>query len=448
MESLRGGTIVGGARCALLVMMWHTLLALVALPLGDWRGANLLADLLQHHYLLAPWTLVPDLIFALANLEQHVDPLRQARLGTIVLGTTFACALIVFIIGYRGFRFGLFFRLLWRAHASATLITMILLIGIFDTHEWGSIFLVITPAALGSGFLACEVRRRERLCTWRPTCPDCGFSIRRAGGANCTECGAPHVGDVRRTRRWAVSRLPWERGVRPFLPFALVQTLFLVILCPCRAGSRIAVPDRWTRALCWAGGALLITALVWTVGIVLIDDVLGTRPTFRQRPPSGIELVRSDGLAISWTVYARWTLYRMFAWIGAAVLLLGPILVLLPFLRCAPAARWTLLKWSFYALLACNVGTLLALLSLLGGAGSNREPLREAFVALYDNTDAWNLLGSVTTFSIWWSAGAAFNRYLPQRGWATFVQLLGRYWLLFALLYWVLFRPSVLIWSL
>ncbi len=71
---------------------------------------------------------------------------------------------------------------------------------------------VILPTRLTGRDAKWSLRRVR----WRPSCPECGQSIRRAASPRCTECGAIFVGDARRNRRWAVQRVALDRGRSPW----------------------------------------------------------------------------------------------------------------------------------------------------------------------------------------------------------------------------------------
>jgi hypothetical protein len=100
-----------------------------------------------------------------------------------------------------------------------------------------------------------------RLSSWRPVCPECGYSLRRLKASRCPECGQDLPVSSRIFRRWAIRRLPWDRAVRGSAFWAYWGTLVRIVLMPWSAGRSLVLPDRWGRTLRWAAGHLLLAAL-------------------------------------------------------------------------------------------------------------------------------------------------------------------------------------------
>lgn len=353
-----------------------------------------------------------------------------------------------------------FVRCWWRAALWATLLVpigacAIAVLGSWDARYWvfevpDWVLIVLVNGCLWAYFLgaptflgARELRfRRQRLARWRPVCPECAYSLRRLHGDRCPECGTPFPTTSRTFRRWAIQRLIWDRASRGSLLIAYLRSAFTITFCPCRAGRRLGIPDRYGRAVRWAVAHLLLAVLIctagggepWRVGWVLrhLSDA-----ALSQAPETAQTRLPSTGRVIVWT------LQSLIAWLIALGLLplLGMTLgAAVP--GCHPVAKRGIVKWSLYASFI-----ILPVLIAWYAARVAAMPWRQQgtlFVFVYGYLRRPPLALLAGLYALWWARGVCVNPYLHKRGfnvllvnWFVFVAA----WLM---LTWVLLNPGPL----
>jgi len=273
-------------------------------------------------------------------------------------------------------------------------------------------WLLAGPALLGS-----EEKRRHRPCRWRPVCPECGYSLRRAVSDRCPECGEPFPTTSRVYRRWAVRRLPWERRNRGSLLFAYINTVLLIVFCPCRASRGLVTPDHHGRPVRWAVGHLLLAALLGTVaGSELIYPTWFTELFAPVVPRPGT--VWENG-----ATHARFVL-----WIAQSFLAWLIVMAPLPALGVAlgaavpgrhPAAKRAIARWSLYGavlVLPLHVAHCTAKLAVWASA-TGSTGLMLAFTGISRPFLAPSCPPTflAVLYGLWWARGVSATPYLSQR---------------------------------
>lgn len=287
---------------------------------------------------------------------------------------------------------------------------------VMNVGLWG--YILFAPAFLARR----EVRPRHRLTSWRPVCPECGYSLRRLHADRCPECGVAFPTKSRVFRRWAIQRLIWDRASRGSLVFAYVRTLLAVAFCPCRAARRLAIPDRYGRAGRWAVGHV---ALVACVGLTLGQDSYFLDWTLRQLGPDAAAF---RSMPLGWGTpsagrVAIWAGQTYTAWLVALVVL--PLLGALLGIAMAwhhPVARRGIAKWSLYAT-AIHVPAAIVWYSLQFGVGRARSsaPLATLLAPPAESSVPSLLSFLAVAYGLWWAMGASANPYVRHRGFEAFV---------------------------
>jgi hypothetical protein len=282
-----------------------------------------------------------------------------------------------------------------------------------DALESGTGPLIVACAIFGPAYFA--RRERRRLPRWRPQCPECGYSLRRLVSPRCPECGVAFPTDSRVFRRWATRRLIWERVHRGGFVFAYIKTVLMILVRPDAAARGLAIPDRFPRAVRWAGVHITLLALV---GLALGSDGLFISWVYARIVESPWSELTPDwapgGGRIAW-----WASQSLVAWIvGLAVFPLVGVLLAYAAPGRHPAARRAVAKWSLYAsillvptFVLVNARQIMYWLSSL------------ATVAIGFSTGAdrtWSLTPCALIYGFWWAAGVAANPYLRRRGPAVF----------------------------
>ena len=353
-----------------------------------------------------------------------------------------------------------FVRCWWRAALWATLLFPVGACGmavleswdarywIFQAPDW--VFIILGNGWLWAYFLGApsflgarelRFRRRQRLARWRPVCPECAYSLRRLHADRCPECGTPFPTTSRTFRRWAIQRLIWDRTNRGSLLFAYLRSAFTIAFCPCRAGRRLGIPDRYGRAIRWAAAHVLLAVLIctaaggepWRVGWLL--QHLSGAPTF-QAPEIAQTQLPSTGRVIVWT------LQSLIAWLIALALLplLGMTLgAAVPGRH--PVAKRGIVKWSLYASLIILPASVVWYAVRFASM-----PWRQSiFIVLaYGHPSRPPLALLAGLYALWWARGVCVNPYLRKRG---FKVLLVNWFMFMAawlMLTWVLLNPGPL----
>lgn len=310
-----------------------------------------------------------------------------------------------------------FLRCWWRSCLSATPLAILGAIMLALLHPWPDLFTLAAPAVLG-GFpiyllvapmlLARRELRRGRPARWRPVCPECGYSLRRATGERCSECGEPFVGSPRVYRRWAMRRLPWDRRRRPGLLFAYIKTSLAILICPCRAARGVGIPDRYGRAVRWAVAHILAAAVICAV--------FGSRGVFLGRAAEVLEYGGGSLRLMSvdfdplWIVV--WWLECVVCWALAlgALPILGVVLSMsLPWRH--PVARRASAKWALYGSLP-----LFALIVVWYGIAAAEQFAAQStapvFSWFWDELARLPFALAAVAYGLWWSCGPARQAYV------------------------------------
>lgn len=293
-------------------------------------------------------------------------------------------------------------------------------------------YLLFVPALMGRR----QLRPQWRMARWRPECPECGYSLRRLESARCPECGQNFPTRQRAFRRWAVRRLPWDRVARGSLFVAYVRTLLVILICPCHAGHRVVIPDRWGRAVRWAIAHLLLLTLL---GVAFGSDEYFWRATVSNVFSSDAEFPGPWAwLEPSGTQIGVWALQSLAAWgtVLAAMPALGMALsICVP--RQHPAARRTLLKWCLYVSAApamlvffrvAFVFTYWSVLLIRQGGQWGATFIDQSHTVAIPSP-----LFLAAVYGVCWAGGVAAQPYSRRRGWWVFGFGAGLYvacWLL------------------
>jgi hypothetical protein len=326
-----------------------------------------------------------------------------------------------------------FVRCWWRAALWATLLLPVGACGVAVLKSWDArywifqapdwVFIILVNGWLWAYFLGApsflgirelRFRRRQRLARWRPVCPECAYSLRRLHADRCPECGTPFPTTSRTFRRWAVQRLIWDRASRGSLLFAYLRSAFAIAFCPCRAGARLGIPDRYGRAVRWAVAHLLLAALLctaigdepWRVSRVL--QHLSGAPSY-QAPEIAQQQSPSTGRV---TV---WTLQSLTAWLIALGLLplLGMTLgAAVPGRH--PVAKRGIVKWSLYA--SFIILPVLVTWYAVGVAAMPWGQQSTLFVFVSGYLRQPPLMLPAGLYALWWARGVCVNPYQRKRG--------------------------------
>lgn len=271
--------------------------------------------------------------------------------------------------------------------------------------------------------------RRRRLPRWRPECPECGYSLRRAAGERCPECGEAFPTTQRTFRRWAVQRLLWDRRKRGSLLFAYIRTVFAITFCPCRAARRLAMPDRLGRTIRWGAVHVLLAVMLCAVlasDAYYLDWLVKGWGEAWIEPPELAELHRPPGGRV-----LLWWSQSFCAWLVA--------IGLLPMLGIGlgmgvpgrhPAARRAITKWSLYAT------SIIAIVAALTCVWAARRFAWGGFPLVVRSAELPKALITVLAvlYGMYWARGLSANPYLRRRG----VRVFLLNWLAFVAVWFVL----------
>jgi len=400
----------------LLILLWHWLVVLTWIGVDAWH---------RHQDHLAPGTNTRYPAYTLA------DALEESRYTAGIISPPQVAAEAAFgWIAFRllnrraGVRVRMFVRCWWRACLWWTLVAG--LDGTLLLHSpWlrggpaigGVVFnpiaMIVVPTLgliFAPAFLARDELRPLRRRRWQPQCPECGYSVFRAAENRCPECGHEYLTPRRFCRRWAIQRLVWDRRQRESLLAAYVWSAAMILLCPCRAAWRLAIPDRFGRAARWGAAHVLLASL--------LGLVLGSYQYF-----PGYVLYRTLGIAYSlpypyagesvpapWV--ALWAVQSWLVWLCVLALMpgIGALLAAAaPLLQ--PAARAGIVKWSLYATAALPV----ALVAWAGYDVWRQMPAPPAG-GLPTYLQRIPLLVLAEVYGLVWALGVAANPYLRRRG--------------------------------
>ncbi|MDX2197492.1 MAG: hypothetical protein SF069_00800 [Phycisphaerae bacterium] len=250
----------------------------------------------------------------------------------------------------------------------------------------------------------------RRMIRWRPSCPECGQSIRRAALPRCTECGSPFAGDARRDRRWAVQRVALDRGRSAWSATRLVRTAVHALLLPCDFADRLAVPDRFRRASAF-GAASVLSAMLLAIPLPAIFAIAWFIFEFLAfTPPEPIDyrFILLNALTLTGIV---WIVIILSVPVSCAL-----FIALWPFPNIH--ARAVALKWS------CCSMVILPLLLSLGWCAliyiETRLTMGAGGVPAFHQWLQQNRIFAPTIFAaayaLYWGLGMQRNRYLHQRG--------------------------------
>jgi hypothetical protein len=306
------------------------------------------------------------------------------------------------------------------------------------------VYLIAGPALFARSAL-----RPQRISRWRPVCPECGYSLRRAAGPSCSECGTAFPAQGRWYRRWAVQRLRWDRPLRGSVPIAYMRSVLTIVFRPWRAGAAIAVSDRWPRAVRWAVFHLVIFSLAATLAGSQLYFLEGCARLAGVAPPRPWIFLYPDPSA---ALMLTWATQSFLAHLlGLALLPVTACMVAMAMPQCSAAARRTMVKWSLYAIVAIYLGALLwypCQLHFGGSAGVLLPGLAGQIFSVWRpngaTTPPAGLVAAV--YGLWWAAGVSANPYVRRRGWRTLVLYLGSFMGLWLLLARVLFPMGPLEW--
>jgi len=383
-----------------------------------------------------------------AQYESKADELMSlvAGRGAVLLGEGLL-AWLIFRIRFRRDDPSVidFARLWWRNCLAGTLLIPVLLVSSQQIYPLSLVLLAIPLyLTIGPSQRAVREARPYRRSRWRPVCPECGYSVFRIRSNRCPECGARYPTTRRTFRRWAALRIAWDRRERGGLIGAYVRTLALILLAPCRAGARLAMPDRLGRAVRWATFHGAITVLFCTLSgstqFYVHWWISGSLPTFS---------MWWGGAAPTAFRYSLWLMQSAVAWsvviasIPAMAILLS---TLAPGRR--PAAKRGLVKWSLYStavLLPAAVVSLIVVeasgrTSFFGGM----PPTGIARFGLHVTVRP-SISVMFCAYAVVWSIGAPFQPYLNHRGWAWAFTLMLTFVCMGGALAWLVFPATAFV---
>ena len=285
------------------------------------------------------------------------------------------------------------------------------------------LFLLSAPAYLAKKELRAA---RPRLPRWRPSCPECGYSLRKLTEPRCPECGVMLPDAPRTFRRWARQRLLWDRLHRGNVVIAYLRTVLTIIFRPANAARGLTTPDRYGRALRWAAFSTGAAALVATL--------LGSNPDIRSYLCQ-LLLHVEDFWALLYPGWAAWYCRSSLLWALHSWCAWAAVFASLPLVGCGlafllpgqhPVARRGIAKWSLYACVVvapvCVGFQLLAFyamrtLPMIGGPMS--------VVTLFSlNPDmTMPIAMTVAAYAVLWAWGASANPYLRGRRVGTWIPL-------------------------
>lgn len=365
------------------------------------------------------------------SLPSGAEQWRALLVGLALLAIVEACLVYLPIwVTTRPTQLSLprFVRLWWRTWLWGTLLIPAgaVLISLLPepANEAGPLGLPVYMLVLPFYFLAApawlawrEKPRRPRLARWRPVCPECGYSLRRAVADRCPECGQPFPTASRVYRRWAWQRLVWDRANRGSLLFAYIKTIFMIVFRPRRAARGLLLPDHYPRAIRWAATHLLLLALL---GLALGSDLYFTKVI--TDPLTGAPDYHESGPAAG--VVSVWAAQSAIAWlfVTGGMPLLGIALgVAIPGRH--PAAKRGIAKWSLFA-------SLIPLFVFLASYGISVT--RDSWLIAGSGIPWWNalfwdrsaaqkvLVWMPPLYAVWWALGVSANPYLPRRSLGVF----------------------------
>lgn len=222
--------------------------------------------------------------------------------------------------------------------------------------------------------------------------------------------------DSRFFRRWAVQRLPWDRMRRGSILSSYIVTLLWILLWPFGAGKRVVLPDRWGRALRWAGFHILMAAAVCAL--------LSNRQYFARRlinaiwpdpfQPPHLYILKPAPL----DYVAVWLTHSMAAWVVVllSLPLLGSFLSMIGWRRHL-AAKWAGVKWSLYCSAALWIPIASWYLFYFIHPPMDQSSLAAAFNIKLPPPSIPDAL-IVAVYSMWWGLGLSANPYSRIRSWA------------------------------
>ncbi|HNO78535.1 MAG TPA: hypothetical protein PKN33_10790 [Phycisphaerae bacterium] len=282
-----------------------------------------------------------------------------------------------------------------------------------------------------------------RVSRWRPVCPDCGYSIRRAIEHRCPECGVPFPTASKCFRRWATLRLSWDRQSREFIGKAYLKSLLRIVFTPAKAARGLAISDHWGRAARWTLAHLALVGVVATLlsngQQYLIWLILKLYPSAAQNR--------------AFRVWDEHSTDRMLTWAGQSLLAWMIVLFLTVAIGClvsylAPrrhrAAKLGGIKWSLYVvpvMFFATVGSYLCE-SLFARPYLGWQQAQSARVTIpwYNfPTEEMPVFVPVLTYGIWWAIGLAANQYNARRSCFAFLPYLWAYYGIWFLLTRLLF---------
>lgn len=295
----------------------------------------------------------------------------------------------------------------------------------------------------GSVIVARCERSPRRVSRHRPTCQECGYSLQHMTGLRCPECGEAYPTTHRIFRRWALRRLRWDRTQRGVFPAAWLATVFSIFFRPAAAGASISMPDRLGRAVRWAAANVLVVGLAGGLFLAALGKLMTLYAWFFV--PEQMSFVAPDDVP-SAARRALWLTQRVIAWI-VVVCAYPAVALLLVWLMHAisPAARRTLLKWTFYS--TAVIPVVYALVLAADASLSLRAPWWASTSLLnfpYYVTRPPELLVALL-FGWIWASGVSRNRWIKGRGCETRLMVFTAYVLAWLFLTQVAFRPGTLI---
>ncbi len=350
------------------------------------------------------------------------DPMSTAsellvELGSIAL-SALACTLsyLVAVTVWRKAPLGwaCFVRCLWRTLGWVSVVALLVQLSVRGLpFHWASGLLAAALGVIalaGPAWLARDELGTRRPSRWRPVCPECGYSLRAARGERCTECGQTFPTTQRVYRRWAMRRLPWDRAERGSWLFTYLNTVAMVLFCPCRAARGLAVSDRLPRALRFATVHVLLYAALGTL--------LGSKGEYRARMFLGFQPSLGYPERAPIPVLLAWMLESFVAWIVVLVVILA-IAAALTWLVSGPnrAQCFGSVKWTCYSSVAMlPIGVAFVLLyELYDGAAGRWMPQDLARTLSYGSFQM-STTGALATYAGLWALGSAANPYQPRSG--------------------------------
>ncbi len=280
------------------------------------------------------------------------------------------------------------------------------------------------------------------LSSWRPVCPDCGYSIRGLAGARCPECGVEFPTTCKTYRRWAFRRIAWDRAKRGSVFLVYLRTLAVILFLPRRAARGLALPDHWPRCVRWAAVhlALVIFALA-----LLASGENTLYWLVQQVSPSSFDPPHLDlpsDASAAWV--AVWFGHSLTAWTVTILLPVGlASLLSISFPGRHHAAKLGGVKWSLYlsSLFIVMLAAWRCYCILNPMQVQVSFPFTFTLPVPRSTPPAMLFAGA---YGAWWAVGMAanpYNRVRTVRAFFGFALLYAGSW---AILAWVLFPAGPL----